>query len=401
MLLITFIIWLTVISGVSAGGHLIVLKASESLESFMKYDTTYPVAHRVKKFIGKSFQIGNFNAFSGNFSKLALDRLKRCPMVAEITPDITVQAFDVEEQKNSPKHLAQLSQSDVSNHKRNIYYYDGNASGLNVNAYIIDSGIETSHSEFEGRAYLGKDFTHEGSGDTNGHGTHVAGIVGSKTYGVAKDVNLIEVKALDKLGQGSLSTILTAIEYVVNHRKQSLNPGVANLSLGATKNNVLNRVIDAASETGLVIVVAAGNLNIDACKTLPASAKLAITVGSVDDSTIGIAEFSNWGLCVDIFASGVAVASVHARHMSQPQLLSGTSMSAPIVSGLIANLLSLGVSPFDVKKHMVDLALKGKISPTSLKGKYKTPNRMAYNGLDPEAPADDSDSDSEYSSDED
>lgn len=363
--------------------HLVVLKATESLESFMKYDVTFPVAQRVKNFITKDFKIGNLVGFTGNFTKAALDRLKRCPMVEEILPDVVFKAFDIEEQQNAPTHLARLSQASGFLKPKRSYFYEGNARGSDVNVYIIDSGIQIKHPEFQSRALAGMDFTDEGSGDTNGHGTHVAGIIGSKTYGVAKDATLIELKTLDKFGQGSLSSILSAIEYAVNHRKDSMRPGVANLSLGANTNSLLNRVIDSASETGLVLVVAAGNLNIDACLTSPASAAGAITVGAIDDSTLGVAEFSNWGLCVDVFASGVGIASVNANDAKKPNTLSGTSMAAPVVSGLIANFMSDGVSPFEVKQHLLDLAVKNEIVTGSLRRRPNTPNLLAYNGCDP------------------
>lgn len=349
----------------------------------MKYDLKVPRTQRVRDYITQSFRIGSFVAFSGNFTKATLDRLQKCPKVAEITPDIVFKALEVREQKNSPAHLARLSQASY-NSKRTSYYYDTTATGKDVNVYVLDSGIKADHPEFEKRAFPGKDFTGEGSGDTNGHGTHVAGIIGSKTYGVAKEANLYEIKTLDKSGRGSLSIILGAIEFAVNHRKRARMPGVANLSLGAFKNPVMNQVIDAAVDTGLVVVVAAGNLNVDACYTLPASAQKAITVGAIDDSTLGIAEFSNWGRCVDIFSSGVAVSSVGLKHEHVPELLSGTSMSSPIVAGMAANMLSMNVSPFEVKEKLLEMGREDKISWRSLRGKRHTRNLVAYNGLDPQ-----------------
>lgn len=383
-------------SNVVSANYLVVLKPHETLGSFLQYDLRFPVAQRVRDLITRSFRVGNFAAFSGNFTDTVLKRIKRCPMVAEVTPDIVFRALDIQEQKNSPSHLSLLSQADPQRQKRSSYFYENNSAGANVNVYIIDSGIQTEHPEFENRAFHGKDFTGEGPGDTNGHGTHVAGIVGSKTYGVAKQVTLVEVKTLDKSGQGSLSVILSAIEYAVNHRKKLRVAGVANLSLGAIKNTVLNRVIDAACETGLVVVVAAGNLNVDACLSLPASSERAITVGAIDDSTFDIADFSNWGKCVDIFTSGVSIASVDIAGLHGPQYLSGTSMLSPIIAGLVANMLSGDASAFDVKMELLEMGLVNVISWRSLRGKRHTPNLVAYNGLDPL----EVDSDSDSSSDE-
>ncbi|EEQ39531.1 Subtilase family protein [Clavispora lusitaniae] len=387
--------WIILICSVNAVSqdYLVALKTSETLESFLNYDKRYPVARRLKNFIKKSFNIGTFNGFSGTFSQQDLERLHRCPMVDEITPDINVTAFDLSEQANSPRHLSRLSLFDYGNEDRNSYFYDEGATGVNVNVYIVDSGIEVDHPEFESRAFAGKDFTGEGSGDTNGHGTHVAGIIGSKTYGVAKDVNLIEVKCLDEMGHGSLSSILGAIEFSVNHSRHSRKPGVVNLSLGAMRNSVLNKVIESASNAGLVIVAAAGNSNVDACATSPASARSAITVGAIDDSTNTIAEFSNWGPCVDVFAPGMVVSSVNIYRKRDPQALSGTSMSAPIVSGLVANLLSAGASPASVKSLILSTAHQGRITQASLQRKNQTPNLVVYNGLDPEEIETDSDTD--------
>lgn len=395
------IFWFTAVC-VQATAQLVVLKASETLDSFMRYDTTYPVSQRAKDFIGKSFKIGNFHGFSGNFSAGVLERLLRCPMVEQVTEDIVFEALEVVEQRNAPRHLSNVSNRKKKlNRRRTSYYYDQAGDGEGVNAYIIDLGIATGHRQFEGRCRFGKDFTGEGSGDGNGHGTHVAGLVGSDTYGVSKAVELWEVKALNSAGQGTLSDILASLEFAVEHRKQSLKPGVANLSLGALRNEVLNHAVNAASETGLVVVVAAGNSDLDACEALPASARLAITVGAVDDSTNGMALFLNWGPCVDIFAGGVAIPSVDIKRRWSPLVLTGTLMASPIITGMTANLLSAGVSSFDVKNRLLAAAVRDSIPEDSFRGRSSTPNVVVYNGLDPDdrAVTDDEMSDETFDSD--
>lgn len=223
----------------------------------------------------------------------------------------------------------------------------------------------------------------------------MAGLIGSRTYGAAKKVNIIEVKALDRKGAGSLSTIISAIEFTVNHRKNSGRQGVANLSLGAARNKVLNQAIEAAVKTGLVMVVAAGNSNVNACLSSPASAKSAITVGAIDDRSDGIASFSNWGECVDVFASGAYVASVNAQDYNKPQILSGTSMSAPIVTGFISTLLSKGVKPKNIREEVINMAATNRIPKSSVFLRIKTPNRIAYNGLGRTETDSDSNSDSD------
>ncbi|RCK66250.1 Subtilase-type proteinase RRT12 [Candida viswanathii] len=362
--------------------YFVSLKASESFDQFMEYDKRYPKHLQVRDFISNSIAIGEFKGFSGKFSKDILDRLKRCPFVQEVTEDIMLSAFDFETQEDTPRHLARISRRKrMKPNKQYPYMYDSEYLGQGVNAYVIDSGIEVNHPEFEGRATAGHDFTNEGSGDNNGHGTHVAGLIGSATYGVAKNVRIVEVKALNSKGAGSLSTILAAIDFAVSHRRDSGRKGVANLSLGAYKNHILNKAIEQATRTGLVFVVAAGNSNINACLTSPASSKYAITVGAIDDFNDSITAFSNWGECVDIFASGAYVRSVDAKNHDKTQVLSGTSMASPIVTGMVANLLSQGVDPCDVKSSLIKMAAKNKITKSSMFLRKKTPNRILYNGI--------------------
>ncbi|KAG5421190.1 hypothetical protein I9W82_000280 [Candida metapsilosis] len=362
--------------------YFVSLKTEESLEDFMEYDRRYPKHLQVRDLISSSVSIGEFKGFAGNFSKDVVDRLKRCPYIQDITEDLTFKTLEFEIQDDAPRHLARISRRRrLRPNKQYPYIYDNQFMGQGVNAYVIDSGVEVSHPEFEGRASAGIDFTNEGSGDANGHGTHVAGLIGSSTYGVAKNVSIVEVKALSSNGAGSLSTILSAIDFVVNHRIDSGMKGVANLSLGAYKNHVLNKAIEHATKTGLLFVVAAGNSNIDACSTSPASSKYAITVGAIDDYNDSVASFSNWGGCVDLFASGAYVKSVNARNHLGPSILSGTSMASPIVTGMVANLLSEGVPPSQVKQKLLKMAAKNRITKSSLFLRKHTPNRIVYNGI--------------------
>ncbi|RLV93547.1 Subtilase-type proteinase RRT12 [Spathaspora sp. JA1] len=311
-----------------------------------------------------------------------IDRLKKCPMISDISTDDVVQMYDIDHQPEAPRHLARVSRKRrMRPGRRYPYVFDDKYLGRGVNAYVIDSGVQINHPEFQNRASSGIDLTGEGSGDVNGHGTHVAGLIGSVTFGVAKNVNLVEIKALNVRGAGSLSNILQAIEFAVNHCKSSGKRGVANLSLGAYKNTILNNMIEEAVKTGLVVVVAAGNSNTNACLTSPASSKYAITVGAIDDYNDSITHFSNWGECVDVFASGYMVSSLNAHDFEKSSVLSGTSMAAPIISGLVANLLSEGIEPQDVKKRIIRMSTKNRIPKSSLFLRKKTANRIAYNGI--------------------
>ncbi|CAK7912883.1 subtilase-type proteinase Rrt12p [[Candida] anglica] len=363
--------------------YLVSLKVQETYESFIRYDKTYPLSQHINPLIDHAYSIGKYSGFSGNFTEQALERLQRCPLVAEITPDITVEAFETTIQNSSPRHLARLSQEDNLESETFSYCFNNDTQSP-VLAYVIDSGININHPEFGGRAQRGADFTGEGSGDYNGHGTHVAGLIGSNTYGVSKNVRLVEVKALNKYGAGSLSTIISAIEFAVNHRSEAGLPGVANLSLGAMRSGALNRAVTAALETGLVVVVAAGNSNSNACMTSPASSRGAITVGSIDDCDDSLTPFTNWGECVDLFASGLNVQSVHYDSESDFQTLSGTSMSSPIVAGQVSVLLSEGVPPGNILKTLKDMSTKNKIPKSSIVFRFRSPNRIVYNGMEGE-----------------
>lgn len=356
------------------------LKPNSTMALFLANDQKYPQESQVASSIIESFSIGSFSGFSGNFSETMLERLKRCPYVSQVAPDIVMHSFEVVVQRNAPGHLARLSQRASLESKPFEYFFDAESTGKGVNAYIIDSGINLDHPEFEGRAKFGIDFTGEGTGDSHGHGSHVAGLVGSRTFGASKQVELYDVKALDRDGLTSLSVVVAALEFSLKHMQRSGRRGVVNMSLGSERNEIINEAITAAISLGLVVVAAAGNTNINACLTSPASTQNVITVGAIDDTTDELAWFSNWGNCVDVFASGNAVYSVNAFNPKHPLLLSGTSMAAPIVTGLVANLLSGGIHPSDIRDVVIAISSKNRIDPGSLRLRG-TPNRIAFNGV--------------------
>lgn len=375
----TILLSLLVLFARCENSFLVSLKPKETLDSFMLYDASYPEELQVKDSITRSFKIGSFAGFTGEFTDQVIERLSRCPLVDEISPDIIVYSLETHYQMFAPRHLARLSRRKrMLPIRKYPFVYNNEFAGKKVNAYVIDSGIYIGHPEFQGRARTGRDFSNEGEGDNNGHGTHVAGLIGAKTYGVAKHVEIFDVKALNAVGTGTLSTIIAAIEFVVNHRLRSGRPGVANLSFGAHHNAILNSAVEQATRTGLVFVVAAGNSNIDACLMSPASSPYAITVGAIDDHGDSISGFSNWGRCVDIFASGSNVRSVDFKNIYKSLVLSGTSMASPIVAGVVATLLSEGVDPACVKDRLREIATVNRISRTSMYFRPDTSNKIAY-----------------------
>ncbi|CAJ0838891.1 19618_t:CDS:2, partial [Entrophospora sp. SA101] len=185
--------------------------------------------------------------------------------------------------------------------------------GSGVNVYIVDTGINVKHQEIIGRARHGGSFCPNCPAiDDHGHGTHVAALVGGKTFGVARKSNLIAVKVLNSLGSGTTAGVLSGLTFVLNQHKSSSNKKtVVNMSLGGPLSQALNAAVEALTKAGIHVVVAAGNSNTDACSKSPSSVPSAITVGATDlVKVLGVitldkvASFSNFGKCVDIFAPG-------------------------------------------------------------------------------------------------
>ena len=220
--------------------------------------------------------------------------------------------------------------------------YSYSSTGVGVDAYIVDTGIKTTHTEFTDRIPRGMsiDFS-DGNGtsyeDCNGHGTHVAGIVGGKTYGVAKEVNLIPVRVLDCFGSGSDASVIAGLNWIITDHANG-RPAVANLSLGGSPDPVLDDAINAVIADGVTVVVAAGNDSAPACDYSPSRVPGAITVAA---STINdqAASFTNHGSCVDLFAPGVRIQSAWIGSDTASKTLDGTSMAAPHVAGVVARML--------------------------------------------------------------
>jgi serine protease len=257
----------------------------------------------------------------------------------------------------------------------NTYVYDQNGTG--VRAYVVDTGVRTSHTQFGGRASSGFTAINDGNGtnDCNGHGTHVAGTVGSSTYGVAKNVKLVAVRVLDCEGSGSNSGVLAGIDWVkANHIK----PAVANMSLGGGTSTALDNAVNATVAAGVTMVVAAGNDNNNACGHSPARAANAITVGSTS-SNDRRSSFSNFGNCLDIYAPGSSIKSTWSTSNSATNTISGTSMAAPHVAGVAALYLddNPNASPSQVQSAIESAAIANKVSDA----KTGSPNLLLNNNF--------------------
>uniref|UniRef100_A0A7S1GFY9 subtilisin n=1 Tax=Bicosoecida sp. CB-2014 TaxID=1486930 RepID=A0A7S1GFY9_9STRA len=211
-----------------------------------------------------------------------------------------------------------------------------------VDAYVLDSGVYAGHSDFGGRVVHGMSvFGDNDSNDCHGHGTHVAGTVGSATYGVAPNVRIVAVRVVDCSGNGFASGVIMGLNYAAAEAAANApsRRSVVNLSVGAGTSQALNDAVEEASDDGVVVVVAAGNQGTDACSMTPSSSSHAVTVGATDKSD-ALASYSNWGTCVDILAPGTGIVSLSkSGAASSTNTQHGTSMASPHVAGAAASLL--------------------------------------------------------------
>jgi hypothetical protein len=228
--------------------------------------------------------------------------------------------------------------------------YSYSETGAGVNAYIIDSGIRATHSDFGGRASGAIDFVGDGNGtnDCHGHGTNVAGIVGGLQFGVAKNVTIHAVRVLDCMNRGFVSNFIAGLDWVINNAVQ---PAVANMSLGADNpSTAFDTAVTNLVNAGVPVTLAAGNNNVDACGASPARTPVAITVGATEPATDARASFSNFGSCLDIFAPGVSILSAGIASDTATSTFTGTSQAAPHVAGVAARFLQThpAATPADV-----------------------------------------------------
>jgi cerevisin len=305
---------------------------------------------------------------------------------------------DGDVEKAAPWGLARISHRErlgFSTFNKYLYASEG---GEGVDVYVIDTGTNIEHVDFEGRAHWGKTIpAGDSDEDGNGHGTHCSGTIAGKKYGVAKKANVYAVKVLRSNGSGTMADVVAGVEWAAKShleqvkaakdgKRKGFKGSVANMSLGGGKTRALDDTVNAAVSVGVHFAVAAGNDNADACNYSPAAAEKAITVGAsaIDDSR---AYFSNYGKCTDIFAPGLSILSTWIGSKYATNTISGTSMASPHIAGLLAYYLSLQpdadseygmatITPKKLKENLIKIATQGALSDIP----KDTPNLLAWNG---------------------
>ncbi|MFD5427504.1 S8 family peptidase [Streptomyces sp. NPDC127084] len=311
--------------------------------------------------------------FTTTMTKAKAARLAADPRVAYVEQNAVLRLNET--QAKAPWGLDRIDQRALP--LSTTYGYGTTAS--NVNAYVIDTGIRTSHSEFGGRASVGTDTVGDGrrGQDCQGHGTHVAGTVGGRTYGVAKNVKLIAVRVLDCEGSGTTAGVIAGVDWVTAH---ATKPAVANMSLGGAASDSLDNAVQRSIASGVSYAIAAGNGNFlglpaNACSYSPARVPEAITVGATDNGDRR-ASFSNFGSCLDLFAPGVGITSAWKDSDTATGTISGTSMATPHTAGVAALYLANHptAAPAQVRDALVSAATSGKVADP----RFGSPNRLLY-----------------------
>jgi subtilisin family serine protease len=303
------------------------------------------------------------NGFAGAMSDAARSGLLKDARVARVEPDGIARTMTT--QSNATWGLDRI---DARSGLDGSYTY--NVDGTGVTAYIIDTGILTTHTDFGGRAIHGYDAVDNDfdATDCNGHGTHVAGTVGGTTYGVAKNVTLVAVRVLDCGGSGTWSGVIAGMDWVTANR---VKPAVANMSLGGGANQSVDDATQRMINAGVATAVAAGNGNMggrqqDACGSSPARVPDAMTIGATTQSDAKTS-WSNYGDCVDWFAPGYQITSAWHTSNSATNTISGTSMAAPHVAGVAALYLQNhpGSTALQVRDALYNFTTKGIVTSSS------------------------------------
>ncbi len=312
------------------------------------------------------------NGYAVEASAAEAKKFAADPAVASVSQNRT---FTVSATQNNPPSwgLDRIDQRSLPLDQR--YTYPDKA-GEGVTAYVIDTGVRISHSDFGGRAANGYDAIDNDNvaQDGHGHGTHVAGTVAGTAYGVAKKAKVVGVRVLNNQGSGTTAQVVAGIDWVTAN---AVKPAVANMSLGGGADAVLDAAVQRSIAAGITYAVAAGNESTNANTKSPARVAEAITVGSTTN-TDARSSFSNFGAVVDIFAPGSSIASAWNTSDTATNTISGTSMASPHVAGAAAIYLAdnPGSTPAQVSAGLVAASTPGVVTNPGT----GSPNRLLYVG---------------------
>jgi len=313
------------------------------------------------------------SGFAAHLDEAALERLRQTRSVAYIEEN---QHVSINTQTPSPASGIDRVDQRVG---RDGQYNDHGRQGAGVHLYVLDSGLNTQHTEFTGRVGGGYTTVPDGRGveDCNGHGSHVSSTAAGAVYGMARQATLHPVRVLDCAGQGSYAGVIAGVDFVRNDCPRQNGPCVANMSLGGVASAALNQAVARAVDWGVTFVVAAGNENSDACTRSPAGEPKAITVAAIDDADRR-AGFSNWGTCVDLFAPGVNILGASTGGAKATRSLSGTSMASPHVAAAAA--LYLNAYP-KATPAQVEAGIKSAASISCVDDPAGSPNTLLFSDL--------------------